>query len=125
VEYIHQPRSVLFPNVSTFKLKDPYLIGFGNIRLRAEWLFEVAANRYYAGPIPEEWQRLLDELARTATGDPRRVELARQLDPQWTEYAPWVFLINFVDIYGVNNRVDWKPYAIENRYFLDAKPRTK
>jgi len=28
-------------------------------------------------------------------------------------------------IYGVNNRVDWQPYAIENRYFLDAKPRDK
>ena len=125
VEYIHQPRSVLFPNVSTFKLKDPYLIGFGNIHLRAEWPFEIAANRYYAGPIPEAWQRLLDALARTAPDDPRRVELARQLDPQWTDYAAWVFLINFVDLYGVNNRVDWKPYAIENRYFLDTKPRTK
>jgi len=67
----------------------------------------------------------LDALARTAPDDPRRVELARQLDPQWTDYAAWVFLINFVDLYGVNNRVDWKPYAIENRYFLDTKPRTK
>jgi hypothetical protein len=32
-------------------------------------------------------------------------------------------MINYVDLYGVNNRVDWQPYAIENRYFLDAKPR--
>ena len=125
VEYIHQPRSVLFPNVFTFKVKDPFLIGFGNNRLRAELLFEVGYNRHYAGPVPEEWQRIMDELARTTTGDPRRIEPARQLDQQWTEYAPWVFLINFVDIYGVNNRVDWKPYPIENRHFLDAKPRTK
>ena len=125
VEYVHQPRSVLFPNVFTFKIKDPFLIGFGNIRRRAEWLFEVGYNRHYASPIPEAWQGILDELARTATGDPRRIELAQQLDQQWTEYAPWVFLINYVDLYGVNNRVDWKPYAIENRYFLDARPRQK
>lgn len=125
VEYINQPRSVLFPNLFTFKLKDPLLIGFGNIRLRAEWIFEVGYNRHYADPIPEEWQKLMDELSRTISGDPRRIEIARKLDKLWTEDAKWVFMINYVDLYGVNNRVDWQPYAIENRYFLDAKPRKK
>ena len=81
--------------------------------------------RYSASPIPEEWDTLINTLATTVDGDPRRIELARQLDQLWTEDARWVFMINYVDLYGVSNRVDWKPYPIENRYFLDAKPRKK
>ena len=51
------------------------------------------------------------------------MRLARQLDELYTEYAPWVFLVNYVDLYGVRNNIVWKPYPHEYRLFLDVEFR--
>ena len=44
------------------------------------------------------------------------------MDELLTDYAPWVFVINYVDLYGVSNEVDWTPYPNERSSFGDAGP---
>jgi hypothetical protein len=39
------------------------------------------------------------------------------------DYAPWVLVLNFKDIYALNSKVDWKPFSNERRDMYDAKPR--
>ena len=45
------------------------------------------------------------------------------MDRTWTQFAPWVFLINFQDLYGVSNNIEWKPYSTEQRPLVDIKLR--
>ena len=63
------------------------------------------------------------KLSATISGGEESTNLARQLDELYTEYAPWVFLVNYVDLYGVNNDIVWKPYPHEYRLFLDVEFR--
>ena len=37
------------------------------------------------------------------------------------EKAPWIFLWEQHDLYGVSNRLDWQPRADEQFYLFDAK----
>jgi peptide/nickel transport system substrate-binding protein len=131
VEYIPQSRSVLFPPGIGLELTDPWLIGNGNILLRAStpyfyWLEKRPEPRsrgdYYADG-PDEWDELIVKLSATISGGEESTNLARQLDELYTEYAPWVFLVNYVDLYGVRNNIVWKPYPHEYRLFLDVEFR--
>lgn len=131
VEYIPQSRTVLFPKSQRFEMKDAHMVGFGNTLLRADYPFNLwlqkrksprsRGDAYAVGP--DEWDPLISELGTLASGSPESVALARKLDKLFTEYAPWAFVINYVDLYGVSEKVDWKPYPFESRFFIDVKPR--
>ena len=131
VEYIPESRTTLFPRVMGLEMKDPFLIGFGNTLLRADYPFSLWIQKRYDPPSrgsyyargPDEWDELISKLASLPSGSAEAIELARKLDEQVIEYAPWVFVVNFVDLFGVSNRVEWKPYPFESRYFFDVKPR--
>lgn len=130
VEYIPESRTTLFPRGQALEMADPYIFGNGNALLQADLPYSLwlqtredppsRGSEYAAGP--PEWDPLIDELASLPSGSPESIELARQLDAQWTEYAPWVFVVNYVDLYGVSNKLDWKPYSHESRFFIDVKP---
>lgn len=131
VEYIPQSRTILLPKSQALEMKDPHMVGFGNTLLRADYPFNLwlqsresprsRGAEYVAGP--PEWDKMIDELVALPSGSPESIKLARQLDDLFTDYAPWVFVTNYVDLYGVSNKVDWKPYSYECRYFVDVKPR--
>lgn len=131
VDFIPQSRTVVFPKAMALEMKDPWLDGFGNTLLRADYPFFLwlqtrekprSRGAEYAA-APAEWNKMVDDLAALPSGSPEATKLARQLDDLFIDYAPWVFVTNYVDLYGISNKVDWKPYSNESRYFLDVKPR--
>ena len=131
VEYIPQSRTVLLPKSQAFEMKDPHQVGFGNTQLRADYPFNLwlqsrekpmSRGFAYVG-APAEWDKMVDQLAAMPSGTPETTKLARQLDDLFIDYAPWVFVTNYVDLYGVSNKVEWKPYSYESRFFIDVKPR--
>jgi peptide/nickel transport system substrate-binding protein len=131
VNYVPESRTVLFPDAMGLKMKDPFMIGFGNTKLRADYPFSLwlqtrsnprsRGAEYAAGPAA--WDTQINTLASLPSGAPETIKLAQQLDDEWIDYAPWVFVTNYVDQYGVSNKIDWKPYSYEMRYFIDVKPR--
>lgn len=131
VEYIPESRTTLFPRAMGLELTSPYMVGFGNTLLRADYPFNLwiqkrsdppSRGSYYAQG-PDEWDEMTSELAALASGSEESIQLARELDQQVIEYAPWVFVINYVDLFGVSNDVEWQPYPFESRYFFDVQPQ--
>lgn len=131
VEYTPESRTVLFPKSQALEMKDPHMIGFGNTLLRADYPFNLwlqkraeprsRGDEYAVGP--DEWDELISQLVAMPSGSPESIELARQLNDLYIEYAPWAFVLNYVDLYGVSNKVEWRPYPHEMRFFTDVKPR--
>ena len=130
VEYIPESRTTLFPRAMGLELTDPFLVGFGNTLMRADYPYNIwlqkradppSRGSYYAVG-PDEWDEMISQLNATLSGSSESADLARNLDELYIEYAPWVFVTNFVDIYGVSNKVEWGPYPFESRYFVDVRP---
>ena len=130
VEYMPESRTTLFPRVQALEMKDPFLFGIGDPELRAEsapsvWLQTrtdpPSRGSEYAVGLPE-WDGMIEELTSLPSGSEESIRVAREIDGIWTDYAPWVFLINYVDLYGVSNQIDWKPYPGELRIFVDVRP---
>lgn len=131
VEYTPESRTVLFPKSQALEMKDPHMIGFGNTLLRADYPFNLwlqkradprsRGDEYAVGP--DEWDELISQLVAMPSGSPESIELARQLNDLYIDYAPWAFVLNYVDLYGVSNKVEWRPYPHEMRFFIDVKPR--
>lgn len=130
VDYVPQSNTVLLPKSQAFQMTDAHQVGFGNTKLRADypmtlWLQtrdnpKSRGAEYAVGP--KDWDTLIDQLA-SLPASPDEIKLARQLDDLWIDYAPWAFVTNYVDLYGVSNKIDWKPYFYEARYFDDAKAK--
>jgi peptide/nickel transport system substrate-binding protein len=132
VDYVPQPRTVLLPKSQALEMKDPHMVGFGNTQLRADYPFNLwlqtrtspaSRGSVYAAGHPAEWDQQIEELASLASGSPESIELARKLDDQFIDWAPWVFVTNYVDLYGVSNKLDWKPFPFESRFFIDVTAR--
>lgn len=131
VDYVPQTNTILLPKSQALEMKDPHLVGFGNTKLRADYPMTLwlqtrdnprsRGSEYAVGP--KEWDAMIDTLASMSSGAPDEIKLAQQLDDLWIDYAPWVFVTNYVDLYGVSNKLDWKPYFYEARYFTDVKSR--
>ncbi len=132
VEFYPESRTSLFPKLMALKMRDPTLIGNGNGLLRAEFPFELwlqsrqspmSRGAAYASPHPAAWDETINQLGLLTSGSPEATRMAREMDRTWTEFAPWVFLINFQDLYGVSNAIEWKPYSTEQRPLVDITPR--
>ncbi len=131
VTYTPQSNTVLLPKSQALQMIDPHLVGFGNTKLRADYPFTIwlqtrdnprSRGSEYA-VAPKEWDAMIDQLVSMSSGSPESTKLARQLDDMFMDYAPWAFVTNYIDLYGVSNQIDWKPYFYEARYFFDAKPK--
>ena len=131
VEYIPESRSTLFPRLLGLELEDPSLIGFGNTLLQASYPYNIWLQKRADPPSrgsayalgPDEWDEKISELNAMLSGSEDSIALARELDELYIEYAPWAFVVNFVDLFGVSNDIEWTPYPFESRYFVDVKPR--
>lgn len=131
VEYIPESRTTLFPKSQAFEMKDAHQVGFGNTQMRADYPFSLWLQKrtnpdsrgYHYAAGPDEWDAMISQLVALPSGSPESIKLARELDELFIDYAPWVFVTNFVDLFGVSNKVEWKPYPFESRYFFDVKPR--
>jgi hypothetical protein len=56
-------------------------------------------------------------------GDPKRKPVLDRLQAEALDWAPWILLVNLVDIYALSDRVDWEPFPTEYRNFKDARVR--
>ena len=131
VEYFPQSRTVLFPLGLNNKMNDAWQVGNGNVQARAALPYTLWIQKrqdpqsrgdYYAAG-PDEWDGLIDNLSLTATGSEESISQARALDEMVTDYAPWAFLVNYVDIYGISNKIEWAPFPTEMRLFHDLRLR--
>lgn len=67
-----------------------------------------------------EIDKALDE-AMPIVNPTKRAEALNKLQPKIQRAAPWIFLWEQHDLYGVSNRLDWEPRADEQLYLFDAK----
>lgn len=104
------------------------LIGMGNVVLLPQWVFTLwllpgGQGEVYTKGRPENWKQDIDEVSILAREDPRRQQLLNKLQAEALDFAPWIFLVNLKDVYGLSNKIEWQPYPTETRIFIDAKPR--
>jgi ABC-type transport system substrate-binding protein len=109
---------------------NPFLMGFGDSRYLADYMYDLWIVKKPGGSRgavytkgPDHWDGWMREISLLGLQDPRRVELLYKLQEEIMDYAPWVLVLNFRDIYALNDRVDWKPFPNERRDMYDAKPR--
>ncbi len=122
---------MLFPLGLNNMMNHAWQVGNGNVQARAALPYTLWIQKrqdpqsrgdYYANG-PDEWDGLIDNLSLTATGSEESISQARALDEMVTDYAPWAFLVNYVDIYGISNKIEWQPYPTEMRLFHDLRLR--
>ncbi|MGI6358765.1 MAG: ABC transporter substrate-binding protein [Bacillota bacterium] len=98
---------------------DMWLIGWGNSLFDADgslysWFH--TGQRYYYYPVDEAKAQEMDQLldrGRTTLDPTGREQAYHAALEQIHEEAPWLLLYQQLDIYGVNNRVQWSPRADE------------
>jgi hypothetical protein len=72
---------------------------------------------------PDHWDEWVREISLLGLQELRRRELLYKLQEEILDYAPWVLVLNFKDIYALNSQLDWKPFSNERHDMYDAKPR--
>jgi peptide/nickel transport system substrate-binding protein len=133
VDYKPQDWAVYSPKVlrgSPAWPTNPFLIGFGDGRYLADYLYDLWLVKKQGGSRgavytkgPDTWDEWLREVGILGLQDPKRLELLYQLQVEVMDYAPWVLVLNYKDIYGLSDKVDWQPYPNERRHMYDAQVR--
>ena len=128
VEYKPQEPGTYFQPLLQGKASGANLVGMGNILMLPEfvftlWLLPGGQGDLYARGRPAHWERDVAQISLMSPGDPRRKPVLDRLQAEALDWAPWILLVNLVDIYAVSDRVDWEPFPTEFRNFYDAKPR--
>ncbi len=101
---------------------DSYLIGWGNSNFDAD---RTLFTMLYGGTVEggpeqavfsyfqnEDYDPLILQ-ARQTLDEGERLELYRQAQEIVAEQAPWIFLYQQGDVYGVNTALNWEPLANE------------
>jgi len=128
VEYKPVEWGTYSPPLVTGKASGLNMVGMGNITLLPEfvfnlWLLPSGRGEPYARGRPANWERDVAQVSLLAIGDPRRKQMLDRLQAEALEWAPWIMLVNLVDVYALSDRVDWEPYPLEFRNFKDARLR--
>jgi peptide/nickel transport system substrate-binding protein len=129
VEYTPKEWGSYGPGVLTGKAHGISLIGNGNIVMLPEfvftlWLLPGGQGEAYTPGRPANWQAEVARVSILPPGNAERRTLLNKLQAEALDWAPWIFLINNVDIYALSDKIDWQPYSIEYRDFRDAKVRS-
>ena len=132
VEYYPQSRSVLFPlalrSFTEYKadIDGPFLIGNGNGLARAEFPFELwledkdgGRGRAFASPHPASWEEDLNKARLLPSCSDESKALLSKMNNEVVEFAPWVFLINCNELYGVSDEIVWRPWSTEIRMLYE------
>ncbi|MFO8059833.1 MAG: ABC transporter substrate-binding protein [Bacillota bacterium] len=104
------------------QLEDLFLIGWGNSTFDADatlysWFRTGQRFCFYDNPQIDE---LLDS-ARVSMDQQERLQLYHQAMEILSEEAPWVYLHQQLDIYGISGRLDWRARPDELIYAFDAR----
>lgn len=111
---------------------EAWLIGWGNSQFDADnTLFSLLyGGTIEGGPAGSVFSYMADERldallaeARATVDQERREELYAEALEIVRDAAPWIFLYQQVDIYGVANHVDWTPRPDELIWAFDAALR--
>jgi peptide/nickel transport system substrate-binding protein len=111
---------------------DAWLIGWGNSQFDADnSIFSLLYGGTIEGGAPRSvftylYDERLDALlaeARATVDQDRRAELYAESLSITRDAAPWIFLYQQVDIYGVADHVDWQPRPDELIWAFDAAIR--
>jgi len=128
VDYHPQEINSYAPPLLTGKAHGVNLVGNGNIVMLPEfvftlWLLPGGQGENYTVGRPANWEPDIARVSVLPQGNQERQSALNKLQAEALDWAPWVFLMNDVDLYALSDRVTWQPYPTEYRYFLDAKPR--
>jgi peptide/nickel transport system substrate-binding protein len=133
VEYKPQDFAVFSPKVlrgSPDWPTNPFLIGFGDGRYLADYMYTLWIEKKPGGSRgavytkgPDQWDEWMRDISLLGLWEPRRLELLYKLQEEILNLVPWVLVLNYKDIYGLSSKVDWQPFPNENRKMYDAKPR--
>ncbi|MGQ0548684.1 MAG: ABC transporter substrate-binding protein [Armatimonadota bacterium] len=102
------------PAILQKKAEDLYLIGSGtNFEGQADISdLEVNSSSNYGNWRNDEFERMFTQL-QSEFDSQRRRELLYRMQDLVREEAPYIFLYFQYDIYGVSNRLNWKPLPNE------------
>lgn len=104
------------------KAGDLALLGWGGATVDAEGTF--GPLLYSKAPLSwfshEEVDRLIDA-GRTTVDVNERLDVYRQLISLLDEEAPWLYLYQQMDLYGVSNRIDWEARADERLWMYPVR----
>jgi len=105
-------------------MSDLYLLGWGGATVDAEGTFGPLLKS--GNPLSyfshDEVDRLIEAGATTVDPD-ERLEIYSELHELLREEAPWVYLHQQEDIYGLSDRLDWEPRADERLWMYPASLR--
>ncbi len=108
VKFAAEPWSVYQPNIDARKQPPAFLLGWGNSSYDPDGtlydLFVGPRYSYYKNPTFND----LIAQGRSIVDDTKRAELYKQADKTINQDAPWIFLHQQRDIYGLSKRIKWQ-----------------
>lgn len=99
-----------------------YFLGYGNSLFDADFPLRLccwSGGRYETDFATPELDALVEQAAATVDVD-ARFDLYGQIQQYIRDQAPYIFLYDQFDIYGISNRIDWTPWATELIPLVDA-----
>ncbi|HEX7000129.1 MAG TPA: ABC transporter substrate-binding protein [Trueperaceae bacterium] len=100
-----------------------YFLGYGNSLFDADFPLRLCcwsggrAETRFSTP---ELDAMIEEAARTVDTQ-ARYDLYGQIQRYIRDQAPYIFLYDQFDIYGISNRVEWEPWATELIPLVEAR----
>ncbi len=111
-------------HINERKLSDLYLLGWGGATVDAEGTF--GPLLYSGNPLSyfsnAEVDALIDR-GRTTVDAEERQAIYSELSHLLAEEAPWVYLHQQVDVYGLSSQLDWQPRSDERLWMYHAQLR--
>lgn len=112
---------VYFGHIQERTLSHLYLLGWGGATVDAEGT--LGPLLYSGNPLSfysnEEVDALIDK-GRTVVDPQRRQAIYSDLSNLLKEEAPWVYMHQQMDIYGLSNRLNWEPRPDERLWMYTA-----
>lgn len=100
-----------------------YFLGYGNSLFDADFPLRLccwSGGRSETKFNTPELDAMIEEAAATVDTE-RRYELYGEIQQYIRDAAPYIFLYDQFDIYGISDRIEWEPWATELIPLHDAK----
>ncbi len=109
VKFAAEPfASVFIPKVDSRKQTPAFLLGWGNSTYDPDGtLFDQFVGPRYSYYKNPDFNKLIEE-ARSIVDQKKREELYKQANKILNQDAPWIFLHQQNDIYGISKRIKWQ-----------------
>lgn len=107
-----QEWGTFWPRYLGQKMEGIYMVGCGAASADADQCLDLHLHTASRGAWYGQGYRDLDAMIVLAKSNPTpqvRKQLYARIQKAVTEHAPWIFLFDFEDVYGVRRGVNWKP----------------